>query len=351
MSPVVNRLPAARLRTRGPLRSVQWSVGYAKYLSRLPGCKTDLSSLRPYVGNKIDLRCFISTYNDTFFRLSWPTQKSVYVSELSEIVRAKIDKIICARYGIHSPHWIVTLGSVVNDKSRPLIPGASPLLLTDDRGRFLLYDGPILSCYQETSGGGGGRGAYVDSLCVVAESVELLISQGLSRSDWCYSAIGGAPYCTAPDQPLRLLTNWALDTKQLCAMAYTMGGYCWDMRGVPTAERDAFFVLSMGDIPRSMRLYCMLRPEFTFLGYMVETPATPLARCQIFILLSEKKEVYAYIRSERRSYKIAKTVDSFFRVSTQRLYVNTTFHRGEDTRRYPQVCLPPPQELLPVTID
>lgn len=314
-----------RLKLRGPMRCVSLMPDYVRYVERLKRSSEDINLLSQHMHRRSVARMYTAVNDGTGITLSWPVRKKLYVTsylrfDCDAVTRHVRSKFLC------DARWVVPIGMITSDFGTPYSETNPPILMIDARGRVLLY------CYKNTDWSASIQSTSTcaithirnDTLFIAADSLDVLITEGLSRCDWCYTGEGGAPYGAAEDAEMYRLINARRDVNRVMMVKAQLRGHTWRITGMPGADSDRWFRLDDGEVSADVLadIHEMCNDCMKVLGYIIRDLTDTARESDILILVNDICEVFAYLENESSIYWLAEDIDSFFRKGCIRLYCN-----------------------------
>lgn len=327
--PWMVRRAAQRLEVRGPFRPATFLSYYREYRKRVERSEEELWELKFHCLREEKIKEYTEKNDGRDILLSWPINKKICVMSFQRFNYMSIANQIAMRYS-RQIRWAIPIGVVASTNGTPYSEYDLPVLVVDDKERVFLYVKrmPWLPSDEPPARKTGVPNDV--SLYLAARSVTVLITEGLSHCDWCYSEEGGAPYGTTPDAALYALVSAKKSRPRLVWLKRRYGGHVWNITDMPGADGDRYFHLENGDTPPSIAAYLknVYGTEFTVLGYVTNWENDEANCSNVFILINDNCEVFTYLRAELSVVWLAKNVDAFFRMGTRRMYYN--FELGKD---------------------
>lgn len=316
-----------RLRRRGPLRPVGYFVDYRDYANRVRRAHRSVQKLAAHTPSAVALQIYTCIHHGQDIIISWPTNKKICVVDYRKMRYDVTARSLLTRY-LPELEWLVPIGVVVSDGQTPYNGQNNPVVLVDSKGRLLMHvQKPLPWATMQGQ----------ESLYVICDDVSSFATEGLSHCDWCYSDIGGAPYGAVQDSELMTLCGAKNCLSKLLRVKRKLQGHAWIINGMPGVDKDRIFQIENNDTPqRILQAISSIpdSPPFHVLGYVTDDFRELPQHCDMCVLISTNCEIFMYIDSESRVFRIAKDIDMFFRMGTIKLYFNSELYQIDQADRW-----------------
>lgn len=275
---------------------------------QLIGCETRASLLR-----------YAEENDGTMLTFPWPAGKYLHVMKPAATKKhMREDAAISALLGPGG--WIVPIGFVVSERLTAHSEHNPPVLCVDMLGRVMLYVKTPPVWTTESGRVVTNDEAPRDFFYPVSDNIAVLAERGLAHCAWAYSSDGGAPYVVFPDRALECITQAGCWLERVLMAKSLWRGHTWVVRCSSGAHYNALRLegnrvsLGLHDARSGSQL------TFWVFGYVLNNPWDDLSKCNIYVLLTDRCEVFFHTVEPPCTRFAAQDPDSLFRIGLKRLY-------------------------------
>lgn len=301
------------------IRPVECMIDYEEYRKRAAQAWEPFIQLFGVSKNFFALTRHLEEADGTLLPVSWPVNKHLRLTSTHMLNYGGTLEMLKRNYPSIGGEDLCVLG-VVLSKGQSLYSNTDhPVVLMSRGGSVYVHirSQPIWT---------PGYDPEMDEerVYLVSDDLVTFAKEGLVRCDDMYTEEGGAPYAAPEDENLKDLVRCSkCSPYKLIKNLDAMGEQQYYINGCPGMLKDRVFIAPTIVPSYVKRMMCeTYGKHFYIVGRVTKSPDDPVSDCECFIMVDDRRKVYAFVPEYSKVRYLARDLDQFLRMGTRRMYFN-----------------------------